>query len=78
MCDFLLPPDIKGLIISKINLLHYHPTNIYLIKVKNKNTRKRCENTSVSIVDFEQVNVRWEGILFLFILFHVHCWVRPY
>ena len=66
------------------------PANLYLFKVKNKNTRKRCEIclkltikhqndvidvnlafllltlnifptfSSVSIVDFEQVNVNWD------------------
>ena len=56
MGDFLLPPGIKRLIISKINLLHHHLANIYLVKVNNKNTRKKCEKTSVSIVDLEQVN----------------------
>ena len=50
--------------------------NIYLFKVNNRNTRKRCEIcskltiktyfpsfSSVSIVDFEQVNVGWESIV---------------
>ena len=34
-----------------------NPANIYLFKVNNRNTRKRC---SVSNVGFEQVNVTWE------------------
>ena len=44
-----------------------NPDNIYLFKVNNRNTRKRCEIcsrltlktpfSSVSIVGFEQVNV---------------------
>ena len=71
-----------------------NPANIYLFKVNNRNTRKRCEMcsklpiktpgrrqwhrsgvsivnfehishlfSSVSIVDFEQVNVSWESFL---------------
>ena len=52
------------------------PANIYLIKINNRNTRKRCVMcsmstiktperrhwlfSSVSVVDFEQVNVSWE------------------
>ena len=37
---------------------------IYLFQVSNRNTRKRCGTyftpfSSVSIVDFEQVNVSW-------------------
>ena len=70
-----------------------HPANIYLFKVNNRNTRKRCEiysklaiktperrqwhrsdvfivnfehvsylYFSVSIVDFEQVNVSWISV----------------
>ena len=45
--------------------------NIYLFKVNNKNTRKRCEIcsmltiktpfSSVSIIDLEQVNVSRDG-----------------
>ena len=52
----------------------YHPTNIYLFKVNNRNTRKRsglCSKfaiktrhfksfSSVSIPDFEQVKICWE------------------
>ena len=49
-----------------------HPVNIYLLKVNDRNTRKKCEIcskltiktpkrftnfSSVSIVDFEKVNV---------------------
>ena len=35
--------------------------NIYLCKVNNKNTRKRCEICyNVSIADFEHVNVNSE------------------
>ena len=42
------------------------PVNICLFKVNNRNTRKRCEIyftpfSSVSIIDFEQVNVSWES-----------------
>ena len=56
-----------------------YPANIYLFKVNNRNTRKRCEIcskltikhqndelwthftpfSSVSFVDFEQVNISW-------------------
>ena len=50
-----------------VQLIHYIPANIYLLKVNNRNTRKRCEICSkftpfsgVSIVDFEQVNVCWD------------------
>ena len=47
------------------------PANSYLFKVNNRNTRTRCEicskltvktperRSSVSIVDFEQVNADW-------------------
>ena len=35
----------------------YYPANIYLLKVNNRNTRKRCE--ICSIVESEQVNVSW-------------------
>ena len=51
-----------------------YPANIYLFKVNNRNTRKRSEInskltiktystpfSSVSIVEFEQVNVSWVG-----------------
>ena len=47
------------------------PSNNYLFKVNNRNTRKRCEIrskltiktpcSSVSIVDFKQVIVSWEN-----------------
>ena len=51
----------------------YFPANIYLFKVNNRNTEKRCEIYSkltiktperrqffsFSIVDFEQVKARW-------------------
>ena len=50
------------------------PANIYLFKVTNRNTRKRCEICSkltikkperrVSIVDFEQVNIYWDLAFF--------------
>ena len=54
----------------------YFPANIYLFKVNNRNTRKRCEICSkltitftpfsgVSIVDFEHVIVSWVNVLFL-------------
>ena len=46
-----------------------HPAAIHLLKVKNRNTRTRCEICSklaikipeqrVSIVNFEQVNAGW-------------------
>ena len=52
-------------------LLITYVANIYLLKMKNKNTRKRCEICSdltiktpfsnVSIVDFEHVNVSCVG-----------------
>ena len=79
------------------NLLNY-PTNIYLLKLYNRNTRKKCEICSkltiktpkrsqwrcsglltvnfehishlffsVSIVDFEQVNVCWVRVLMKFV-----------
>ena len=50
------------------------PANIYLLKVNNGNTKKRCEICSkltiktltpfsnVSIIDFEQVNVSWDTL----------------
>ena len=50
---------------GKVSEIHYHSANIYLFKVNNRNTRKRWEicskegsNKNISIVDFEQVNVR--------------------
>ena len=57
--------------VEKNNLF---PTKIYLFKVDNRNTRKRCKmlfkvnnentrTTSVSIIDFELVNVSWVEIL---------------
>ena len=54
------------------------PANICLFKLNNKNPRKRCEicskltiktsercqrRQSVSLVDFEQVNVSWGALL---------------
>ena len=56
------------------------PVNIFLFKVRNKNTRKRCESYSeltaktlerrltliFFLVDFEQVNVCWDVIKRLF------------
>ena len=47
-----------------------YPANMYLFKVNNRNSRKRCEISLkltiktpgvsvVSVVDFEQVNVSW-------------------
>ena len=52
--------------------LKANPANIYLFKVNNRNTRKRCEIcskltiktpvrrfSSASIFDFEHVNVSW-------------------
>ena len=51
----------------------YIPANIYLFKVNNRNTRKRCEIfskstiktpepfSSISIVDFEQGNISWDN-----------------
>ena len=57
------------------------PTNIYLFKVNNRNSRKMCDFyryvflslrlnifytfASVSIVDFDQVNVNWIIYAFL-------------
>ena len=44
------------------------PVSIYLFKVINRNTKKKCEicskltmktSSSISIIDFEQVNVSW-------------------
>ena len=56
-----------------------NPTNIYLFKVNNRNTRKKSEIcsgvfivnfetyltsfSSVSIVEFEQVNVSWKCLM---------------
>ena len=53
-----------------------HPANIYLCIVNNRNTRARCEvcsnlttkapeqpRSSVSIIDFEQVNICYASIL---------------
>ena len=53
---------------SKLMDTRLYPANIFLFKVNNRNTRKRCEICSKliktperrhSIVDFEQVNVSW-------------------
>ena len=33
----------------KLNLICFHPANIYLLKVNNRNTRKRCEISSLTI-----------------------------
>ena len=45
------------------------PAGNYMFKVNNRNSRTRCEISlklttcsSVSIVDFEQVNAGWEGV----------------
>ena len=61
---------------STYYLVERTPAGIYLLKVNNRNTRTRCEicskltiNTSftpcssVSIVNFEQVNDGWDHIL---------------
>ena len=42
--------------------------NIYLLKVKNRNTRKRCEICSkLTIVHFEQVNASFNfNLIFIF------------
>ena len=52
------------------------PANIYLFNANNRNARKRCKNTfkvnnkntfsSVSIVNFEQVNVSWVILISLY------------
>ena len=55
-----------------IDVSQNYPDNIYLFKVNNRDTRKRCgicsELTiktyftpfaSISVVEFEQVNVSW-------------------
>ena len=45
--------------------IDFHPASKYMFKVNNRNTRRRCETTylticfSVSIVNFEQVNAGW-------------------
>ena len=45
--------------------IDFHPAGKYMFKVSNRNTRRRCETTyfticsSVSIVNFEQVNAGW-------------------
>ena len=51
-----------------------YSANIYLFKVNNRNTRKRCKicskltiKTSISIVEFEQINVNWVTNNFSFI-----------
>ena len=43
-----------------------YPTNIYLLQVNNRNTKKKCEVSSnltpflgVYVVNFEQLNVGW-------------------
>ena len=60
---------LKGVENGTWNIWNYYLANIYLLKVNNRNTRKRCKNSSkstiktafssISIVDFEQVNVSW-------------------
>ena len=72
----------KGLLFAKkclrpesASLNNYHrdnPGNIYLFKVNNSNSRKRCEIcseltiktpfSSVAVVDSEHVNVSSEGV----------------
>ena len=55
-----------------VNTIFSFPANIYLFKVNNRNTRKRCEIcskltiatpeqhvSSFSIVDFGKVNISW-------------------
>ena len=59
-------------------LLITYVANIYLLKINNKNTRKRCETCSnltiktpfsnVSIVDFEHVNVSCVGTWLLLLI----------
>ena len=54
------------------------PANIYLFKLDNRNTRKRCEICSmltiktpeqchvvniISLVDFDQINISWGAAL---------------
>ena len=63
---------------------YINPTNIYLLKVNNNNTIKKCEMclkvttktyfisfSSASIVEFEQVNVSWKNPFHLKLLFHL-------
>ena len=55
-----------------IEVSQNYPDNIYLFKVNNRDTRKRCgicskltiktcfpPFSSISVVEFEQVNVSW-------------------
>ena len=50
--------------------LQVYPANIYLFKINNRNTRKRCfcqlsiyfTPSLVFIIDFEQLNVNWVQI----------------
>ena len=37
-----------------------NPANIYMFNVNDRNTEKDVRFSTVSIVDFEQVNVSWE------------------
>ena len=54
----------------------FYPAGIYMFKVINRNTRTRCETcpkltnlapcTSVSIVNFEQVNAGWVNMTLVY------------
>ena len=47
-----------------MTFLNWYPANSHLFKVNNRNTRKGGEYvtpfSSVSIGDFEQVNINWD------------------
>ena len=63
-----------------------NPAGNCMFKVKNRNTRARCEicskltiktyvtpGFSVSIINFEQVNAGWEGVIHSPVIFDCKC-----
>ena len=75
---FCAPYNLHVSMLNKYFYFHFrwkYPVGIYLLKVNNRNTKKRCEIcskltiktrcSSVSIVNFEHVNTRWDGQILL-------------
>ena len=71
--DFLEPRPISDAFKKGVVRVQYISANLYLFKVNSKNTIKRCEIcskltikthftpcSSISIVDFERLNVSWD------------------